>query len=154
MHQTRSDGGPSSAMAGRRITGSHHEGAGNFRDAENSSRRPCERVCTEESGSITTAPQCDSKWPLTDLAIIKATLEASVKWGALISSVPASRCAGDNIGLCSKGKSFPPHSVSTTWRHFLSLKNSSGFFFSGGFKISPQYRSGRHWPTLSSLLQV
>lgn len=91
-------------MAGRRITGSHHEGVGNLRNTENSSLHPCERMYTEESSSIMIAPQCDSKRPLTDLAIIKATLDASVKWRAFISSVPASRCAEDNSGLCSKGK--------------------------------------------------
>lgn len=104
MHQTRSDGGPVLRWLAEGSLEVTMREVGNFRDTEYSSPHPCERMCSEESSSIMTAPQCDSKWPLTDLAIIKATLEASVKWRALIRSVAASRCAEDNIGLCSKGK--------------------------------------------------
>lgn len=37
-----------------------------------------EKICTNESPIIMTAPQCDFKWQLTDLVIIKATSGASV----------------------------------------------------------------------------
>lgn len=54
-----------------------------------------------------TAPQCDFKWQLTDLVIIKATSRESVIVSDIIRVYfphPPHRCVEDELLLCSKGK--------------------------------------------------